>query len=281
MMPHMKRFTMIALATLTLGAWANSRQSPTETTNKQDPKPGALLVVGGGGTPTEVLFEGLALTGSAKPRVVILPQASQTENRGQISAKMFADIGVELIDVIDPLDSTAEMRIANADLIWFPGGSQTRLSSALSKAKLVNIIHKRRREGAVIGGTSAGAAIMSKVMISGAPDPAPLHKGAMSSKRGLGLWAPVIVDQHFTQRDRLARLLTAVLDHPRYVGIGIAENTACIVEGDSFRVMGEGHVLVYDARAAKLPKSKEKGLQSGTGIELHLLREGDSWSLLP
>ena len=122
---------------------------------------------------------------------------------------------------------------------------------------------------------------MSKVMISGAPDPAPLHKGAMSPKRGLGLWPPVIVDQHFTQRDRLSRLLTAVLDHPRYVGIGIAEKTACIVEGDSFRVLGEGHVLVYDARTAKLPKFKEKGQQSGTGIELHLLREGDSWCLLP
>lgn len=275
----MKRITILALTALCLGAWAIPNQSPPPPDD--DPQPGALLVVGGGGTPTEVLFEGLALTGSAKPHVVILPQASKLEDRGKGSVKMFADIGVESIDLIDPLDDTAEARIAAADLIWLPGGSQTRLATALSQAKLVNIIHKRRREGAVVGGTSAGAAIMSKVMIAGSPDPSPLRTNALLARRGLGLWPPVIVDQHFTQRDRLARLLTAVLDHPRYVGIGIAEKTACIVEGDSFRVLGEGQVLVYDARTAKIPKFKEKGLQSAMGVQMHLLQAGDSWSLEP
>ena len=277
----MKRTTILALATLSLGAFASTRQTPVAPEESQDPKPGALVVVGGGGTPDEVLFEALALTGCAKPHVVILPQASGREDRGQGTAEMFARLGATSIDVIDPLDETAEMRVANADLIWFPGGDQNKLSRELSSAKLVNIIHKRRRYGAVVGGTSAGAAIMSNVMIGGPPEPAALLTGAIKPSRGLGLWGPVIVDQHFTQRNRLARLLTAVLDQPRYIGVGISEKTACIVEGDAFRVMGEGHVMVYDARSAKIPKFKEKGLQSGTGIELHLLKEGDTWSLLP
>lgn len=275
----MKRVLLLALAIPCLIALRSTSQAPAPSDD--NPRPGALLVVGGGGTPTEVLFEGLALTGSARPHVVILPQASELETRGQSSVSMFAELGVESIDLIDPLDDTATHRVAAADLIWMPGGSQSRLFTALSKAKLVNIIHKRRREGAVIGGTSAGAAIMSRVMIAGAPEPQALRTGALPAQRGLGLWQPVIVDQHFTQRDRLSRLLTAVLDNPRLVGIGISERTACIVEGDSFRVMGEGHVIIYDARKAVIPKFKEKGLQSGQGIDLHILHEGDSWSLEP
>ena len=98
----------------------------------------------------------------------------------------------------------------------------------------------------MVGGTSAGAAIMSRVMISEPPEPRALTGGAMRPFRGLGLWKGVIVDQHFVERDRLARLLTAVLDNPRLVGVGISERTACIVDGEEFCLTGRTAVIQLD-----------------------------------
>jgi cyanophycinase len=245
------------------------------------PTPGALVVVGGGGTPPEVLIEGLARTGAAKPHVVVLPQASSREDRGVGSAEMFRELGVETVDLIDPLDDTAAARIARADLIWFPGGDQELLSQALHTAKVVQVIHERHRAGAVVGGTSAGAAIMSRVMISGPPEPRALTGGAMRPFRGLGLWKGVIVDQHFVERDRLARLLTAVLDNPRLVGVGISERTACIVDGEQFEVRGEGQVLVWDARGSEIERFKDEELQGARDLRLHVIRPGERFDLAP
>lgn len=243
------------------------------------PPPGALVVVGGGGTPEAVLIEGLGLTGKADPVVVILPQASEAEDRGKASAEMFRQLGVKTVELLDPLDEGSAQHIARADFIWFPGGDQDRLFQNLNAAGLVRPIQDRNRAGAVVGGTSAGAAIMSLVMISGPPEPRALLGMAMKPLRGLGLWPSVIVDQHFVERDRYGRLLTAVLDHPRQVGIGISEGTACIVQGSRFEVRGKGQVLVVDARKAEVPRFKEGEMQHATGLSMQVLRAGDSIDL--
>ena len=268
-----------ALALLTLGTGLPLAASFAR--QDEEPSPGALVVVGGGGTPQEVLIEGLARTGVASPHVVILPQASGREDRGLGSVEMFRELGVESVDLIDPIDETAITRLAQADLVWFPGGDQEKLSIALHTGKLVQTLHERHRAGAVIGGTSAGAAIMSRVMISGSPEPRALVGGAMRPFRGVGLWKGVIVDQHFVERDRLARLMTAVLDNPRLVGVGISERTACIVEGETFEVHGEGQVVVYDARSCEIERFKAEELQRGRDLRLHVVRPGERFDLAP
>ena len=102
-----------------------------------------------------------------------------------------------------PIDRAAAVaELSRADVLWLPGGLQTRLASALVEADLVGIIQQRNREGMVVAGTSAGAAILSDDMISGTPDPAPHISGSMRPLSGLGLWPAVVIDQHFTQRNR-------------------------------------------------------------------------------
>lgn len=241
---------------------------------------GHLVIVGGGGTPSDALTEAIALTGKTSPRVVVLPQASSAEDRGVGSVEMWKEQGLEHVELLDDLTlDHARDALEAADLIWFPGGAQRDLMRAIAAADLSGLIGRRYAAGAVVGGTSAGAAAMGAVMISGSADPGPLRAGAMTRYRGLALWTSAIVDQHFVERERQGRLLTIVLDMPRMIGVGIGERTAVVLSGDAFRVVGEGSVLVYDARKAEVTKTKEKGeLQSARGVQLSVLRPGDSFT---
>ena len=107
---------------------------------------------------------------------------------------------------------------------------------------------------------------MGEVMISGKADPSNLIAGAMARYRGLGLWPSAIVDQHFMKRDRYGRLLTAVLSRPRSLGVGIDERTAVVVQGDDLRVIGDGQVIIYDARKAKVKRAKAGELQAARDV---------------
>lgn len=126
--------------------------------------------------------------------------------------------------------------------------------SALQDAGVVEAIRARHAQGKTIGGTSAGAAVMSQTMITrsagrrGTPE-----ANVPVTGQGLGLWPAVIVDQHFLKRKRQERLKSAVLTHPTLVGIGIEESTAIFVNGGEFEVVGAGPVTIYDARATTSP----------------------------
>lgn len=129
---------------------------------------GYLLIVGGGGTSKEMFERALASAGGASSHVVILPQASEAADTGAESARAWRRAGatdVEVLDLVNRERATKELR--EAQVIWFPGGVQTRLMKALSDAGLVELVRERYREGAVVGGTSAGAAVMSAKMITG------------------------------------------------------------------------------------------------------------------
>jgi cyanophycinase len=174
--------------------------------------------------------------------------------------------------VLDLSDAKAGVeQVRRAKLIWMGGGDQNRLMQALSKTGVPEAIREGFRGGAVVGGTSAGAAVMSKVMITGEADLDRIQAGATKTADGLGLWEGVIVDQHAVKRSRLNRLLSAVLDRPELVGVAIDEETAAVVEGARFEVMGKGCVVVVDARKAK----KEAG--GATGIVTHVLKAGMKW----
>jgi cyanophycinase len=179
-----------------------------------------------------------ALAGGAAARVLVLPQASAVSD-GTESAAMWREQGAGEATVLSDLAAAdARDRIAAAHVIWMPGGAQDRLMERLGENDLVPAIRAAHARGAIVGGTSAGAAVLSRVMISGAPDPRALRSGAMPALDGLGLLPWAIVDQHFVERDRLARLLTAVLDHPSLVGLGISEGTAALVDG--LQIEGDG-----------------------------------------
>ena len=241
---------------------------------------GKLLVIGGGGTTPPMIARMLELAGGSGARILILPQASELPDRGSGSVELWKEAGATQVMLLDPLtEADGERLIGEADLIWLPGGDQVRLMDALNEVRLVDDIQRRYRQGALVAGTSAGAAVMSPKMITGEADLESVHSGGTQLVPGLGLWHDVIVDQHFVRRQRWARLISAVLDHPELVGVGIDERTAVEVFPAGWRVWGEGTVVVIDARRAEGIEAAREGLQGARGVRMALLRDGDIFNL--
>ena len=236
---------------------------------------GHLLIIGGNGTSADIVGRALSAGGGAAGRVVIFPQASELAETGADAVKMWTDAGFGQAVVADPKDPAAAIRmVRDATFIWFPGGDQTRLMKAVENTGIPEEIRARYAEGALIGGTSAGAAVMSRVMITGEADLQSITAGKTETAPGLGLFPRAIVDQHFLKRQRVNRLISAVLDHPDLVGIGIDETTAIFVTGGAFEVLGKNTVVVIDARKAVAIQAPAGKLSSGRNLALSVLTAG-------
>lgn len=240
-------------------------------------RPGWVVAVGGGGTPEVVLRAMVeeARRTSEKVHVAILPQASRRENAGEGSVELWENAGADEATIV-PLEEPerAKQQLESAQIIWMPGGSQNRLLESLTEAGVVETIRALHRRGTLVGGTSAGAAILSERMMTGDADLESVRAGATETVPGLALCPGVIIDQHFHRRRRFNRLLSAVLDQPRLRGIGIDERTAVVFHSQGITVLGESSVLVLDATDAKTSRSPDDGHQGATGVRLELLTAG-------
>ena len=259
--------------------------SATLLVTAAEPPKGRLVIVGGGVTPPEVFGRILDMAGGPKARVMVVPQASRDPEAGRKMAALWREVGAKEVVVLDPSEpGLALSAIAAADLIWVRGGSQTRLMDALAGTGIPAAIRERFHTGAVIGGTSAGAAVMSRVMIAGW---AGGQANSVRTAEGLGLWPEVIVDQHFIRRHRFERLKGVVLDHPDLVGVGIDEATAVVVTGRQFEVIGDSDVVVIDAR--KLAPAREstkaeakvsaKAAKDAADVATQILKPGMKYDL--
>jgi cyanophycinase len=242
--------------------------------------PGAIVAVGGGGTTPAIVARTLELAGGRNAVVAVLPQASELATTGQGSVKMWIEAGARSAREVSFDDREAARAILReATLIWMPGGSQTRFMEKIAGTGLAELIVERHRAGAVVGGTSAGAAVLSAEMITGEADLKSLTSGTTELKQGLGLLRDVIVDQHFLQRQRANRLISGVLDHPTLVGVGIDEATAVIFQGSMMHVLGKSGVVVVDPRPATREAFAAGQVVAATGLRLSVLREGMTYSL--
>jgi cyanophycinase len=237
---------------------------------------GVVVAVGGGGTTDRIVAKTLEAAGGRNADVVVLPQSSAEPDAGDSSVKMWLDAGAKRarkIAFADP--AAARAALESATLIWIPGGDQTRFMAAIAATGLADLIRARVRDGAVAGGTSAGAAVLSRAMITGnAYDLQALTAGKTDIADGLGVWPGVLVDQHFLKRQRQNRLISAVLDRPDLVGVGIDEATAVFVRGSRIEVVGASAVVVVDARGASVPRAAPGAVTAATGMRIHVLREG-------
>jgi cyanophycinase len=242
---------------------------------------GHLLIIGGNGTTPRIVSRAVEAAGGKAGRVVIFPQASELPETGDNAVKTWTEAGVGtavVADVTKPADAIALVR--QATFVWFPGGDQTRLMKAFEGTGIPEAIRARFAEGALVGGTSAGAAVMSRVMITGdAFDLESVTAAKTDTKPGLGLFPEAIVDQHFLKRQRMNRLISAVLDHPNLVGIGIDEATALFVTARRFEVLGKSSVVVIDARKAAVDKTPASQLATGRNLKLSVLKEGMTFRL--
>ncbi len=239
----MALWTMASMAALGLGI------SPVP--EAANPASGTLIIQGGGKSSLALRTRALELAGGDRARILVLPQASNLADAGEVGARRWREIGAENVEVLDLADvAAATEAIRRADLIWMGGGDQVRLVNRLTAAGLDQEIVRRYHAGGVVGGTSAGASAMSRVMIArGGDDPGRDLANYPILGQGFGLWPEVIVDQHFLKLRRTPRLAHAVADHPDLIGVGIDETMAVIVSGRKFEVFGPGQVVVIDARA--------------------------------
>ncbi len=223
--------------------------------------------------PDRIFSRFLELAGGpGKARIVVFPMASSDPDAG---IEMTADLrkaGAQaeriVLDHARADTDDAARRLDAVTGIWFGGGDQTLLTASLRGTRVEAAIRSRWRDGAVVGGTSAGAAVMSTPMITGderkvggarpPADPKDSLSAFMTIARddiitedGFGLIPGAIVDQHFIRRRRANRLISIVLEHPTLVGVGIDESTALEVDPDgSWSVLGESAAVVFDARRA-------------------------------
>ena len=258
---------------------------------------GTLYLVGGGPQPDALVREFVDLAGGrGKARIIVMAMASAEGNTSsEDKAKQLRDFGAIATNLwVDrrqaDLDSVARL-LDGATGIWFGGGLQTRLADVLVGTRLARAIHARYAAGAVIGGTSAGAAVMSTPMITGDekrrggdryPDDSSaifitIDRQNVVTATGLDLVTTAVIDQHFLRRKRHNRLLSLVLEGPVRLGAGIDESTALIIEpqGD-WRVNGASTVMIFDARKATIGPSG--AMLGGTGIITHVLPAGSRFN---
>jgi cyanophycinase len=258
-----------------------------------DPK-GTLFIIGGGTRPQAMMqkFVDLALKAPGG-KIVVFPQASaEAEASGTGLAEELRKLGAPEVRSLnitreEALKPESARLLDGVGGIYFCGGDQSRLTAVL----LDTPVHARMKElyagGAVIGGTSAGAAVMSEMMITGDEKKKPkagnewqtIEADNVITVRGFGFLTTAIVDQHFATRRRHNRLISLVLEHPELVGFGIDESTAAVVTGGTtLEVVGEKDIVVYDATKAKV--ARNGAFIGGTGLAFHVLLPGDKYDLV-
>ncbi len=256
---------------------------------------GTLFIVGGGPQPPALVEEFVRLAGGAGHAKIIVFAMASTDGKasGEEKADDLRKLGADARNVWVNHDEANTDSVAHlldgATGIWFGGGDQVLLIKALKGTKTDSAMHARYRDGAVVGGTSAGAAVMSAAMITGderhpggvrpVKDSASymtIARDDMIMAEGFGFLTNAVVDQHFVRRRRANRLLGVALEQPTHLGVGIDESTALIVSPDGrWRVMGESVALVFDARHATITRP---GTTLGaTGVVLHVLPAGSTY----
>ena len=222
--------------------------------------------------------------GEAKSAVVIAAASREPVEASRPYLRAFEELGIDRVRPLD-LQSRREVeeqrtldRLADADIVYFTGGDQKRLVEALRDSQALELIRERYHAGAVIAGTSAGAAAMSATMIAGGRAEDALSKGNIEIDIGLGLISGVLIDTHFIQRGRFARLLEAVAQHHELLGLGIAEDTAFILrEGRYLEVVGSDNVVVVDGseiRETNLRKARQGDAVTVQHAIVHALADG-------
>lgn len=200
----------------------------------------------------------------------------------------FADLDVgEIIELyVDERSESSHQKVAetcnNAAGIFFTGGDQLRISSHIGCTPIEDEVRKAFRRGALIAGTSAGASVMSETMLVNGAGGSSFRIGDLHMAPGLGLLRDVLIDQHFAERGRHGRLLGAVAHNPRLLGLGIDENTAAVVRGNTFEVVGEGAVSVIDGSEishTNIAEGKASDTLSAFGVRVHVLADGNRFNL--
>jgi cyanophycinase len=236
-----------------------------------------------------ILERFVQVSGGPAANIVVIPTASRMHETGPLYERLFKSMGAAEVTVMD-FDTRRDCqepgrlrRLEQASGIFFTGGNQLRLTTLLGGTPVAKLIRARNAHGVTVGGTSAGASILSEHMIAFGDEGSAVVSGSVRLAPGLGLTNRFIIDQHFRQRDRLGRLITALAYNPFAVGIGLDEDTAAFIGADdTLQVIGSGGVTVVDSAEVSHSSISEVGEGQPVcvlGLRVHILVEGATFNL--
>jgi cyanophycinase len=256
-------------------------------------KSGRLIIIGGREDKEkelEILREVAAGVGDGKLCIVSVASMVGDELWESYSS-IFRKLGVKKLSHLDvfhrtgSVDQKALKAVKDADAVFFTGGDQLRITSELGGTEVADRIMEIFENGGIIAGTSAGASVMGEIMlVSGESDKTFRIGSGLNMSPGMGFAPKLLIDQHFAERGRIGRLLAAVAHNPRYLGVGIDEDTAIVMdESKCFKVIGSGAVYVIDAHESNGLNISEAPVDATLSIHnvtLHLLSREDKFDLV-
>ncbi|MEX0900828.1 MAG: cyanophycinase [Gammaproteobacteria bacterium] len=260
---------------------------------RDNEKRGYIIPIGGAEdklNDPEILERFIAECGGKSARVAIIPTASELEETGRTYEKLFRKFGIKhaaVLPIVTRDDCKSQENvdyIGKSDGVFLTGGNQIRLSTTLGGTPVAQTIRRRNAAGMHVAGTSAGAAFLAEHMIAGGSEGSTPSPDKVTMAPGLGLTNSFIIDQHFRQRDRLGRLLTALAYNPFALGIGLDEDTAAFIRpGDDLEVVGSGGVTLIDPSDLKyssMDRARDGEPVSLIGVKLHILVAGGRFEVV-
>ncbi|WP_397544268.1 cyanophycinase [Roseovarius salis] len=253
---------------------------------------GKLVAIGGAEdktTQADILKRVLSFSSEPAPVVGVITTASSIpDDVFEDYRGVFQRLGAsEVLDIrirerTDAADSAFIDMLSRSDVIFISGGDQMRLTSIFGGSPALDTIRKRHQQGAVIAGTSAGAACQSTTMVYGGDSTDALRKGAVKMSAGFGLMEGVIIDTHFLERGRFSRLMEVGATNPEFLGVGLGEDAAILFDDGKLYAFGPGHVILVDS--SKMTGSNVFDLSDGDAVSvhnviMHALIDGNGYSL--
>lgn len=253
-----------------------------------------IMVIGGAEDKVhgrEILQTFFNRSGGSNAIIGVIPSASrEPAAQGDRYRRLFEDMGAKEIKIFDIReryegeDPHWEVYLEDCTGVFMTGGDQLRLCALLADTPLMDKIRVKAREGKIaLAGTSAGAAVMGHHMIAGGGSGSSPNRSLVDLTNGLDILPEIIVDQHFHNRNRMARLLSAIAAHPDRIGIGIDEDTCSLFEGDGqVEILGKGTVTIVDPGEVAYTNAPEVGASdplSISNLRVHILCHGDRFDL--
>jgi cyanophycinase len=259
------------LAIVWLALWAGVASGAAQDVG---PERGSLVIVGGGLRDQAIVERFLALAGGVNAPIVVIPTAGEDQQYDQYCPCLgqLKAAGARNLTVLHTRDravaNTAEFAapLKTARGVWFAGGRQWRLADAylntVTQSEIANVLGR----GGVVGGTSAGATILGSYLVRGDTRGNTVMMG--DHEVGFGFLRRTAIDQHLLRRNRQFDLIGVIEKHAELLGIGLDENTAIVVRGDTFDVIGQSYVAIYDNHRLL-----------GADGRFYLLQPGDRFNL--
>ncbi len=257
-----------------------------------DKKRGFIVPIGGAEDKegaANILRRFIDVSGGTSARIAIVPTASKLDDTGRRYEKLFRQLGADeakSLPILTRADAAKQEwldYIEKANGIFITGGNQLRLTTIIGGTPLAKAIRRANVRGVAVGGTSAGAAILSEHMIAYGDEGHTPHAGRVTLVPGFGLTNRIMIDQHFRQRDRLGRLLSALAYNPFAVGVGLDEDTAAFIDHTKkITVVGAGAITIVDASElshSSIAETKEGKPVCMTNVRLHVLVDGGTFDL--